>query len=71
MHCLNAKAHKYSERIRETCVYSLTHPHTLYTGKALITAREAAKSCTSDPNLNYTLTLPWKLKIRHINLESK
>lgn len=50
---------------------TFTHPQAFNTVKALITVRGAAKSCTSDPNLKYTLTLPQTLNIYHINLELK
>lgn len=44
-------------------VPTLPHPRALNTAKALITVRGAAKSCRSDPNLKYSLTLPRTLKI--------
>jgi len=50
---------------------TFTHPQALNTVKALITVKGVTKSCTSDPNLKYTLTLPRTLNIYHINLELK
>lgn len=54
---------------KKYCIPTFTHPQALNTVRALITERGAAKSCSSYPNLKYTLTLPFTLKIYNINWE--
>lgn len=70
-HTLSKKHIRFSVYHKKYRIATVTHPQALNTVKALITVRGAAKSCTSYPNLKYTLTLPFTLNIYHINWELK